>query len=147
MKPDEILTWCLENLDDSVFVKSWGEKGVFYNPGRQLKRGIYVLTIKEKDGKNDKGSNLDREGVFRVNFGLKKSTFQRLFGPLPARPPAGGVVEMPYDFSAADHLLPHPVYGWMGWVCILNPSEAFFPELKPLILESYSLAVEKFKRR
>ena len=147
MKPDEILTWCLENLDDSVFVKSWGEKGVFYNPGRQLKRGIYVLTIKGKDGKNHKGSNLGREGVFRVNFGLKKSTFQRLFGPLPARPPAGGVVEMPYDFSAADHLLPHPVYGWMGWVCILNPSEAFFPELKPLILESYSLAVEKFKRR
>lgn len=31
MKPDEILQYCLETLDGSVLVESWGEKGIFYN--------------------------------------------------------------------------------------------------------------------
>ena len=35
-----------------------------------LKRGIYFCTIKEKDGDNDKASNLHRYAVFRVNFGI-----------------------------------------------------------------------------
>ncbi len=46
-------------------MESWGEKGIFYNPGRVLKRGVYILTVKEKDGDNDKGSKLDRPGVYR----------------------------------------------------------------------------------
>ena len=33
MKPDEILKYCLEELEGSVLVESWGEKGIFYNPG------------------------------------------------------------------------------------------------------------------
>lgn len=60
MKPDEILKYCLENLEGSVLVESWGEKGIFYDPGHVLKRGVYILTVKEKDGDNDKGSKLDR---------------------------------------------------------------------------------------
>ena len=39
MKPDEILKYCLENLEGSVLVESWGENGIFYNPGHVLKRG------------------------------------------------------------------------------------------------------------
>ena len=58
-------------------VDSWGEKGIFYNPNHVLKRGVYILTIKEKDGDNDNGSNLDRENVYRVNLGIRKKTFYR----------------------------------------------------------------------
>lgn len=86
MKPDEILKYCLENLEGSVLVESWGEKGIFYNPGRVLKRGVYILTVKEKDGDNDKGSKLDRPGVYRVNLGVRKDTFVKLFGAVPKRP-------------------------------------------------------------
>ncbi len=50
MKAEEILNYCLENLEGTVLVESWGEKGIFYNPENKLKRGIYILTIKEKDG-------------------------------------------------------------------------------------------------
>ena len=32
MKPDEIWKYCLENLESSILVESWGEKGIFYNP-------------------------------------------------------------------------------------------------------------------
>ena len=46
-------TICLENLEGTVLVESWGEKGIFYNPDHVLKRGVYILTVKEKDGDND----------------------------------------------------------------------------------------------
>lgn len=51
-------------------INSCGEKGIFYNPGKKLKRGVYVLTIKEKDGDNDRASNLSREEIYRVNCRL-----------------------------------------------------------------------------
>ena len=83
MKPDEILDYCLKNLEGTVLVESWGEKGVFYNPNHILKRGVYVLTIKEKDGENDKSSNLNRQGVYRVNLGLK--TYSDISPHVPQR--------------------------------------------------------------
>lgn len=147
MDVERILDWCLTRLEGTVLVQSWGETGIFYNPGQALKRGVYVLTIKQRDGANDKSSRLDREGVYRVNLGLRRGTFQALFGPLPKRPPAGGVVELDVDFTRTNVLLPHPVYAWMGWVCALNPTEETFEQIKPLIQESYQYAKEKFGRR
>lgn len=147
MTPDEILKYCLERLDGTVLVNSWGERGIFYNPGGRLKRGIYILTVKEKDGEHDKSSRLDRKDVYRVNLGLRKGTFTQMFGPMPKRPDKGGVVDMDYDFSSVDTLLPHPVYAWMGWICVLNPSQERFEELKPLIQEAYEYAKEKYIKR
>ncbi len=145
--PEQILQYCLKNLDGTVLAESWGEKGIFYNPNGVLKRGVYVLTVKEKDGENDKASGLDREGVFRVNLGVRKNTFLEMFGTVPKRPPKGGVVDMPCDFTETDKILPHPVYAWMGWICALNPSEETFEKLEPLIREAYEYAKEKYAKR
>lgn len=128
-------------------INSCGEKGIFYNPGKKLKRGVYVLTIKEKDGENDRASNLSREEIYRVNLGVRKNTFTALFGKTPKRPLKGGIVEMDYDFTEIDRLLPHPVYAWMSWICILNPSEKSFEKIKPLIFEAYECAKEKYLKR
>ena len=147
MEPKQILNWCLGHLEGAILVNSWGETGVFYNPGHVLKRGIYVLTVKEKDGDNDRASQLDQDGVYRVNLGLRKKTYVSLFGPTPRRPPKGGTVEMDVDFTRTDILLPHPVYAWMSWMCVLTPSEGTFKKLKPLIFESYEYAKEKFSKR
>ena len=147
MTPDEVLKYCLETLEWTVLVDSWGEQGVFYNPDGKLKRGIYILTVKEKDGANDKSSKLDRKDVYRVNLGIRRNSFSKIFGAIPARPAKGCVVNMDYDFSSINTLLPHPVYAWMGWICILNPSKECFDELKPLIQEAYACAKEKYKRR
>jgi uncharacterized protein DUF6194 len=38
---------------------------------------------KEKDGPNDKASNVDREGVYRLNPGISKTTFIEFFGFIP----------------------------------------------------------------
>ncbi len=147
MNPKEIIQYSITNLPDTVLVESWGEIGIFYNPQQKLKRGIYVATIKQKDGDNDKASNLNREGVFRLNIGLSKKTFKELFGDIPKRPQAGGVVDMNFDFTVLDEIIPHPVYAWMGWVSVLNPSEETFKKCKPLVLEAYKLAHEKFKKK
>ena len=73
MQPNDILKYCLDNLPDTVLVSSWGERGIFYNPNNTLKRGIYVLTVKEKDGDSDKSSDLNREKIYRVNIGIRKT--------------------------------------------------------------------------
>lgn len=147
MTADDILKYCLEKFDGVVMVNSWGERGIFYNPGYKLKRGVYVLTVKEKDGDNDKSSKLDRNGIYRVNLGIRKKTFFRIFGAVPKRPGKGGIVDMNFDFSATDVILPHPVYAWMSWICMLNPSEENFEKLKPFIQESYEYAKEKYQKR
>lgn len=147
MTSDEILSYCLWSLKDTVLVKSWGEKGIFYNPNGALKRGVYVLTVKEKDGDNDKGSMLNREHVYRVNVGLRKETFIERFGYIPKRPLAGEIVNMDFDFTVLDTIIPHPVYAWMGWVCVLNPSDKTFEAFKGMIQESYAYAKEKFEKR
>ncbi len=147
MQVDEIISYCLEKFEGTVLVNSWGEKGIFYNPDNKLKRGIYVLTIKEKDGENDKASSLDREGIFRVNIGIRKNTFLNLFESVPKRPEKGGIVKMDYDFTITNKILPHPVYAWMSWICVLNPTKQTFEKLKPLIQEAYEYAKEKFSKR
>lgn len=147
MMPEDILSYCLSHLQDVVLVESWGERGIFYNPHNVLKRGIYVLTIKEKDGVHDKASILDRECIYRVNVGLRKETFIKLFGHLPKRPKAGEVIDMAFDFTATNTIMPHPVYAWMGWICVLNPSNETFDDFKTMIQESYVFAKEKFAKR
>ncbi len=97
MTADKIIAYCLDRLEGIAIVNSWGERGVFYNPENRLKRGVYILTLKEKDGENDSASQLNRKGIYRVNIGVRKSTFEKMFGAVPARPPKGGTADMGYD--------------------------------------------------
>ena len=147
MDAQDIIKYCLDSLPDTVLVNSWGESGIFYNPNNTLKRGIYVLTVKEKDGDNDKSSDLDRDSIYRVNIGVRKNTFVNMFGSIPKRPAKGGVVDMPFDFAQTNKILPHPIYAWMSWICALNPSQQTFEKLKPLIAEAYNYAKEKYAKR
>ena len=123
------------------------DKSVIYNPDKKLKRGVYILTVKEKDGENDSSSKLNRENVYRVKLGVYKDTFKEMFRVIPKRPGKGGIVDMDYDFSVSNQILPHPVYAWMGWICVLNPSVETFRKLKPLIQEAYEYAKEKYSKR
>jgi hypothetical protein len=143
----DIDSWVLTTFDGLAPQSSWGERSYFYNPGGRSARGTYFLTIKEKDGANDRSSNMDRPGIWRLNFGLPRLDFIRLFGTLPTRPGKGQAIHGPWDFTALDLLTPHPVYGWMGWVSILNPSPESFDGLKPLIEAAYGKARENFARR
>ena len=117
MTPDEVLKYCLENLEGMVLVNSWGERGGYYNPDNILKRGVYILTVKEKDGDNDKSSNLNRKNIYRMNLGVRKTTFIEMFDFITKRPAKGEIVDMNYDFSATTKSSPTPyMRGWGGYV-------------------------------
>lgn len=120
---------------------AWGEVSYFVNPDGRLKRGAYFATIKQADGAHDRASALNRGGLWRLNFGLPKSDFQALFGPAAARSAKGGTIAGAWDFQALDRVTPHPVYGWMGWVCVLCPSAATWDQLRPLLALAHKKAV------
>lgn len=140
MTQNDIEHYILQHFSDVHPLNSWGENSFFLNPGRRLKRGTYFATLKDKDGQNDKASHLNRPGVFRLNIGVTKETYLSLFAHLPKRPAKGCCIEGDYDFQAIDTLLPHPVYGWMGWISILNPSPQTFTDCQTLLDDAYEKA-------
>ena len=118
---------------------AWGDTFFIYDPKRNLpdSRRFPFATIVTKDYTGfDDLSKLDRPGVFRLNIGVSKKTFDRLFG-------AGG----DHDFSQLDRLMPHPVYGINHFVCVLNPSDETFESVKPLLSEAYAIAVRRAQPR
>jgi hypothetical protein len=68
-------------------------------------------------------SNLARPGVYRVNVGVDRATFEELVGSMTEP-----------DYAAFDRFVPHPVYAKQRWISILNPSHSTVREvLMPLI--------------
>jgi hypothetical protein len=127
-----------------------GDTFFFYDPhGTPDAQRFPFATIVTKDyGEFDCASQLDRPGVYRLNIGVSRATFQRLFGSPPRADAAGGDTGSPdpaYDFAALDELLPHPVYAPQSWVCVLNPSEDTFRRLQPLLGEAYDRAVRRYQ--
>ena len=116
-----------------------GDTFFIYDPDRNLqdKQRFPFATIVTKDyGDFDNASNLNREGVFRLNVGVSRETFRSLFGD-----------DGTFDFTALDRLMPHPVYGRQSWICVLNPSAETFERVKPLLREAYEIAVARRRRR
>lgn len=85
----------------------------------------------------DQFSDLARPGVYRLNIGLTRKTFESLF-PTDAE----------HDYTAIDRLMPHPEYNQQRWVSVLNPSHATFEQVvKPLLQEAYELEQARMERR
>ena len=147
MDAETLLDRVRAQYDGLVTHETWGERALFYNPDRDLPRGTYLLTLKERDSDNDRASNLDRPGVYRVNVGLPGRAYRERFGDPPPRPSKGGVVDTGHDFAALDQLLPHPVYAWAGWVCVLSPSDETVESLWPLVDAAYERAVAAYETR
>lgn len=148
IEPEEILRDLL-GLDPGLRQERyWGERSLFYNPGRTAPLGVIFASVKDNDGVNDRSANLSRDGVYRFAFCLADDTYSELFGDVPARPPKGGVVALPdYDPTRLNELMPHPVYAWMRWVQILSPTRARFESLRPHLDESFDLVKARWKRR
>lgn len=79
-------------------------------------------TILTKDDHNP-ASRLSRPGVYRLNIGVDRATFERLVGDAEV-----------LDLAEFDRILPHPDYAKQHWLCILNPSASTFEEVvRPLL--------------
>ncbi len=147
MTPDEFAETILQTYEGVTFKAFWGDQSFFYNPGSRFANGAYFATMKLHDGENDSASNINRPGVWRLNIGLTPKAYKSVLGDKPARPARGEAVEGPWDFTSLDTLMPHPCYGWMGWVAILSPSAQNVTTLKPLLDDAYGKAVKAFDKR
>ena len=124
----------IASKDDGAPEIAWGDTFFIH---RDDAHQFPFATIVIKDyGDFDNASNLNREGVWRLNIGVSRQTFDRLFGSDERR-----------DFTALDVLMPHPIYGKNHFVCVLNPSDETFQSLKPLLAEAYRIAAGRVERR
>jgi hypothetical protein len=96
------------------------------------------VTIANSDNDFDNVSNLSREGVFRINIGISKDTFQNLIGQ-----PTSEIV----DYSVLNTFLPHPDYAKQHFVCILNPSGENVETTKKLIEEAHAIAAKRLQHK
>ncbi|HET9909671.1 MAG TPA: DUF6194 family protein [Anaerolineales bacterium] len=101
---------------------------------------VPFATIASSGNEYEKVSRLDRPGVYRLNIGVSRETFQSLFG-------TDKINVSDYDFTALDLIMPHPDYSAQLFICVLSLSEATFETIKPLLAEAYDIAVKKYNRR
>jgi hypothetical protein len=136
MDEQTLARYLLDNFADVETTEAFGYTFFFYRDDHMLP----FATMVAADNEHDTISNLDRPGVFRVNIGVSKQTFQALFGERGQR------VE-DYDFTVLDTLMPHPEYAAQSFLCVLNPGEATIQQLRVLLAEAYQLAVQRYQRR
>ena len=99
---------------------------------------VPFVSISDSDNAYDTVSNLNREGVFRINIGVSSETFDSLVGHSSAEN---------IDYSALNVFLPHPEYAKQHFVCILNPAQDNVETTKKLIVEAHSIATARLQRR
>jgi hypothetical protein len=131
-----IRAYIVQTFPDISVVEGTGGAFFFTDPERKLPFATLVTS-----DEYDRASDLGRPGVFRLNVGVSKQTFAALFGA----PPPGG--EGGYDYTALDRIMPHPVYGKMYWVCVLNPSAGTFETVRGLLAEAYKAGLRQRARR
>lgn len=103
-------------------------------------------TIVTSDNDFDNVSNLNRDGFYRLNIGIDKMTFQNLFGSVPSKSGIGGYVDSGIDFTREDQLFPHPFYGSVYWVSIINPSESSYKQIKAFLEYAYDKAKTNYRK-
>ena len=126
---------------------AWGDTFLTYEPhGRAGGRGFQpFVTVVTKDYPGfDTVSDLDREGVFRVNVAVGRALFTEVVGHSPAEHAAVGA---DVDFTESDRLLPHPVYAVQGWVSVVCPGPRTGDRLRELVGAAWRRAVARHQAR
>lgn len=122
------------SLDNVQQEENYGYKFFFVGDDHLLP----FVTIANSDNEYDSVSNLDREGVFRINIGVSRYTFKSLLGDSSSEN---------IDYSVLNTFLPHPDYAKQHFVCILNPSQENVDITKQLITEAHSIAASRLLRK
>ncbi|MFD7092382.1 DUF6194 family protein [Streptomyces sp. NPDC056652] len=120
----------------------WGDAFFYYAPDGQMPQNVQPYgTIVTKNYPDDTASDLDPPGRWRVNVHVDRTTFRELTGEEPRG------LDRPRDYAAADGVMPHPVYGALGWVCVVNPAGRTTDTLVRLLRGAHEAARSRFERR
>ena len=121
---------------------AWGDAFFYYAPDGRIPEATQPFaTIVTKDYPGDDLSRLDAAGRFRVNVATGREVFVEWTGHDP-REPAGDI-----DYAQADVVMPHPVYGEVGWLSVVNPGPATDEAVRDLLRKAYELARGRDERR
>ena len=121
---------------------SWGDLFFYYAPDQVVPRSQPFATIVTKDYPDDHGSRLDRPDTFRLNVAAGADEFRRLVGHEPRESAPEDI-----DPSIPDVVFPHPVYGGLGWLSIVNPGSGTCAAVKDLLETAHRLARRRVERR
>jgi hypothetical protein len=122
------------NLENVQQEENYGYKFFFVGDDHMLP----FVTIANSDNDYDNVSNLSREGVFRINIGVSRATFDSLVANADAEN---------IDYSVLNTFLPHPEYAKQNWICILNPSDENVETTKQLITEAHANAASRLAKK
>lgn len=136
MNESAIADYITQTFPDVETSENFGYTFFFYRSDHMLP----FATIASSDNEYESISNLNRPGVYRLNIGVSRESFQSLFGT--AKVDTGD-----YDFTALDVIMPHPDYAPQNFICVLSPSEATFERVRVLLAEAYDIAVRRYTRR
>ena len=126
--PEAITRLILERFPDTVVARAMGATFFSLDDSHWPNFATIVTTDEHDEGEP---SRLSRPGVFRLNIGVGKATFERLLATTTDA-----------DHAALDTILPHPVYAKQRWVSILNPSHQTVRDLvMPLLDEAHGRLV------
>lgn len=133
MKQHEVEAF-VESLENVEREENYGY--IFFFVGDDHRFGF--VTIGESDNEYDTVSNLNREGIFRVNIGISKKSYQALLGDTDVNT---------VDYTALNVFMPHPHYAKQHYICVLNPSEKNAEIMKELIVEAHGIAAERLTKK
>ena len=120
---------------------AWGDFFFYYTPEGQVPANVQPYgTIVTKNYPGDTGSDLDGAGRWRVNIHVGRTAFQELTG-------ASTKHFASHDFARTDVVMPHPVYGALGWVAVVNPGEQTMNIVVDLLRNAHEDAKTRAARR
>ncbi|MFG3153776.1 DUF6194 family protein [Streptomyces sp. NPDC048219] len=121
---------------------AWGDAFFYYSPDGRVPRNVQPYgTIVTKDQPGDTASGLDAPDRWRVNIQVGRATFQELTGEEPR------ALSRPRDHAAVDTVMPHPVYGELGWVSVVTPGARTTDTVLGLLRDAHDAARARFARR
>ncbi|MCK6630013.1 MAG: DUF6194 family protein [Anaerolineae bacterium] len=136
MNESSVVDYIIKTFPGVETTTAYGYTFFFYRSERNLP----FATLISSDQDHDRISNLDRPGVYRLNIGISKQTFQSLFGTTKVNVSS-------YDFTALDVIMPHPDYAPQHFICVLSPGEATLETVRLLLAEAYDIAVRRYTRQ
>nr|WP_106584981.1 DUF6194 family protein [Murinocardiopsis flavida] len=121
---------------------AWGDVFFYHAPDGQMPNNVQPYgTIVTKDYPGDTASALDPADRWRVNVHVDRATFRELTGEEPR------ALTRPRDYAAADSVVPHPVYGELGWICVVNPGPETADTVVALLRAAHDAARARSERR
>jgi hypothetical protein len=129
--PEAIVDYLMTTYPETDLVSIPGAWFFSLDPEKHFPNYATIVTNDD----HDQASDLERPGVFRLNLGVDKATFERVASdPDP-------------DYTALDVVLPHPVYAAQRYIAILNPSwSTWASTVVPLIQVAHDRLAEQRAR-